>query len=197
MLEQVRIPRGNRGLDQLMPDLSGMHNVQQLRLDINRLVAARYFIIFMGAVLLLSVAAQALFFDGGVSLSRVFKVALVSLLGPGLVWAASAKEVRLLQELDKSSQQLEQRVQENKALNRMTQAHLADCLSVASAPDHPAPREHRPYEETREVFTSPTQFEVRSDFQNVIVLDPDDHSYDRRYFEPAGSSRATIFEGAR
>ena len=65
MLEQVRIPRGNRGLDQLMPDLSGMQNVQQLRLDINRLVAARYFIIFMGAVLLLSVVAQALFFDGG------------------------------------------------------------------------------------------------------------------------------------
>ena len=196
MLEQVRIPRGNRGLDQLMPDLSGMQNVQQLRLDINRLVAARYFIIFMGAVLLLSVVAQALFFDGGVSLSRVFKVALVSLLGPGLVWAASAKEVRLLQELDKSSQQLEQRVQENKALNRMTQAHLADCLSVASAPDHPAPQEYRSYGETREVFTSPTQFEVRSDFQNVIVLDPDDHSYDRRYFEPAGSSRITIIEGA-
>ena len=197
MLQQVRIPRGNRGIDQLMPDLSGMQNVQRLRLDINRLVAARYFIIFMGAVLLLSVAVQALFLDGGVSLSRVFKVVLVSLLGPGLVWAASDKEVRLLQELDKSSQQLDQRVQENKALNRMTQAHLADCLTVASAPHYQAPPEHQPHQDTREVFTEPAQFEVRSDFQNVIVLDPDDDSYDRRYFEPAGASRTTIIEATR
>ena len=147
--------------------------------------------------MLLSVAAQALFFDGGVSLSRVLKVALVSLLGPGLVWAASDKEVRLLQELDKSSQQLDQRVQENKALNRMTQAHLADCLTVPAAQHDPAPQEHRPHPETVEMITAPTHFEVRSDFQNVIVLDPDDDSYDRRYFEPAGSARTTIVEAVR
>ena len=55
-----------------MPDLSGIPNTRRLRLDVNRLVAARYFIILMGAVLLLSVLAQALFFDGGVSLSPSF-----------------------------------------------------------------------------------------------------------------------------
>ena len=197
MLQQARMHRGNSGMDQPMPGISGEQKVQRLRMDVSHLVAARYFIIFMGVVLLLSVAAQALFFDGGVSLSRVFKIALVSLLGPGLVWAASDKEVRLLQELDKSSQQLDQRVQENKALNRMTQAHLADCLTVASAPHHSAQPEHRSAEETREVFTAPAQYEVRSDFQNVIVLDPEDDNYDRRYFEPAGSSRTTILESVR
>ena len=128
---------------------------------------------------------------------RVFKVALVSLLGPGLIWAASVKEVRLLQELDKSSRQLDQRVQENKALNRMTQAHLADCLTVAPAQHDPAPPEHRSHPATRDVFTEPRQYEVRSDFQNIMVLDPDDDNYDRSYFEPAGSSRTTIVEGVR
>lgn len=83
----------------------------------------------MGALLLLSLVVQALFLDGGVGYPRVFKIALVDLLGPGLIFAASDKEVRLLQELDQRGRQLDQRIRENKALNRMTQAPLGDCLT--------------------------------------------------------------------
>ena len=195
MLQQARMSRDYEGLEQLKPDLSGMHTLHRIHLEVDRLVVARYFIIIMGAVLLLSLAAQALFFDGGVSFSRVLKVALVSVLGPGLIWAASDKEVRLLKELAKRNRQLEQRVQENKALNRMTQAHLADCLTEAPS-YHAAPPRHRVLPDSQEMFTESAQAEVRSDFQNVIVLDPDDDSYDRRYFEPAGSARTTIINGS-
>lgn len=142
MLEQLGLGRRDHGFEELRPDFTGLGSIERVRSEVYRLVAARYFVIFLGAAMLLSIAAQALWFDGGVSLSRVLKIGLVSILGPGLVWAASDKEVRLLQELERRNRQLEQRVRENLALNRMTQAHLADC-SIGPSEHQPAPRVHR------------------------------------------------------
>ena len=132
MLEQIGLGRRGHGIEQLRPDFTGLGSIEQVRAEVYRLVAARYFVIFLGAAMLLSIAAQAFWFDGGVSFSRIFKIGVVSILGPELVWAASDKEVRLLQELERRNRQLEQRVRENMALNRMTQAHLADCITGPS-----------------------------------------------------------------
>jgi hypothetical protein len=121
------------GLAQLSVDPESMGSGQQVRIDTGRLSAARYIVIFLGAAMLLSLVVQALWLGGDVTLSRVIKVGLVAILGPSLFWAASGKELSLLGELQKRSSQLEQRVRENKALNRMTQAHLAECLSIAQS----------------------------------------------------------------
>ena len=160
----------------------------------NRLVVARYFILFMGAVLLLSVGIQALFLEGGVAYSRVFKIALVAIIGPGLVWAASDKEVRLLIELDKNNRRLNQKVKENKALNRMTQDHLADCLSdhMDSQPQTDTQGQAQAWPQLQPgpsaIFTEAEPQLLRSDLKNVVVLDPDDGNYDRRYFHAAAAS---------
>ena len=191
MLAQPRDFQEKEEFEQLRPDFHGRQNVHRLRLDVSRLVAARYFIVFMGAVLLLSLAAQALFWDGGVTLSRVFKIALVAVLGPGLVWAASDKEMGLLKELERRTRQLEQRVRENKALNRMTQDHLADCFS--DSPEHhhgTAPVRQLP-EKTQEIVIEAVPAQVRSDSRNVIVLDPEDNDYDHSYFEATPASTQT------
>ena len=125
----------------------------------------------------------------------MFKVGLVALLGPGLIWAASDKEVRLLHELENRSRQLDQRVRENKALNRMTQAHLADCLTDEPV-YHPAPEKLRLLPAAHEVFTEPAPIQFRSDVKNVMVLDPEDNNYDRRYFEAAAPGPGS-FVGVR
>ncbi len=191
MLQQARMPWGPERIGQLIPDIQDKQNLSRIRSDVNRLVVARYVILFMGAALLLSVGIQALFLDGGVAYSRVFKIALVAIIGPGLVWAASDKEVRLLLELDKNSRRLAQKVKENKALNRMTQDHLADCLSdhMQSQPQaHAHAQDQAPYRlqpGASAIFTEAEPEPLRSDLKNVVVLDPADDSYDRRYFQAA------------
>ncbi len=120
MLLQARMPKGPQGIEQLNSDFRDQQDLSEIRSDVNRLVMARYFILVMGAALLLSVGLQALFLEDGVAYSRVFKIALAAIIGPGLVWAASDKEVRLLLALDKNHRKLDQKVRENKALNRMT-----------------------------------------------------------------------------
>ena len=193
MLQQARMPWGPERIEQLTPDFQDKENLSRIRSDVNRLVVARYFIMFMGAALLLSVGLQAFFLDDGVAFSRVFKIALVAIIGPALVWAASDKEVRLLLELDKNNRRLDQKVRENKALNRMTQDHLADCLS-----DHIQRHPQAQTQETTQiwpqlpsgpaaVFTEAEPIHLRSDLKNVVVLDPNDGSYDRRYFEAAAT----------
>ena len=184
MLQRARVSRVVDDIEQLKPDFNSMQNLRRIRAEVNRLVAARYLIFIMSGVLLLSLAAQAFLFDGGVAMSRVFKVALVAVLGPGLVWAASDKEVRLLRELENRNRQLEQRVRENKALNRMTQAHLADCLS-SSPKHHPAPGLPNQLPATKEVIVEAAPLSVRPDFKNVIALDPEDDESDRQYLEAA------------
>ena len=186
MLQQARMPRGSAGMGQVRQDCEEMRNERTIRLDINRLVMARYFVVFFGAVLLLSLPAQAFLLGEGVSFSRVLIVTLVAVMGPGLVWASSDKEVRLLRQLGTRDQQLEQRTRENMALNRMTQAHLADCLNSSQEPDSPFDlpplvRDHA------HGGNEPSWSPLRPDFKNVVVLDPADQNFDRRYFEAASS----------
>ena len=190
MLQQARMPSGTERIEQLIPDFRDRQNMSSIRSDVNRLTVARWVILFMGAALLLSVGVQALFLDGGVAYSRVFKIVLVAIIGPGLIWAASDKEVRLLLELDKNNRRLDQKVKENKALNRMTQDHLADCLSD-HVPSHP---QAHPQEMPRlkpgasAIFTEAEPKPLRSDLKNVVLLDPEDDNYDRRYFQAAATS---------
>ena len=194
MLQAARVSWGPERIEQLNPDIQYKQNMSRIRLDVNRLVVARYFILFMGAALLLSVGIQALFLDGGVDYSRVFKIVLVAIIGPGLVWAASDKEVRLLLELDKNNRRLDQKVKENKALNRMTQDHLADCLSDHMQPQAQARAQGQAqaWPQLRPgpsaIFTEAGPQDLRSDLKNVVILDPDDDSYDRRYFQAAVTS---------
>ena len=188
MLQQARMSRGNVKVEQLIPDSQGKLNESRIRIDVNRLVLARYVILGMGALLLLSLVVQALFLDDGVGYSRVFKIALVALLGPGLVFAASDKEMKLLRALDQRGRQLDQRIKENKALNRMTQAHLAECMTdQQDFYQHPEPQQLPQLQQgPAEIFTEAEPAGLRTDFKNVIVLDPEDDNYDRRFFEAAG-----------
>ena len=192
MLQQARMPGSPGRTEKLLPDVQEKQNISRIRSDVNRLAVARYVILFMGAALLLSVGIQALFLDGGVAYSRAFKIALVAIIGPGLVWAASDKEVRLLLELDMKKCRLDQKVKENKALNRMTQDHLADCLSGHERTQYQAHDQNQaPHElQTSEtaVFTESVATPSWLDLKNVVVLDPDDGNYDRRYFEAAVAS---------
>ena len=191
MLQQAKMGADTQRFEQPVPEIQNKQNLSRIRSDVNRLVVARYVILFMGAALLLSVGIQALFLDGGVAYSRVFKIALVAIIGPGLIWAASDKEVRLLLELDRNNSKLDQKVRENKALNRMTQDHLASCFSEpmqehsqaqaqAQAKSGPRPQ-LKPA--VSEMVSEPAAQHYRSDIEHVMVLDPSDNNYGRRYLQ--------------
>ena len=169
MLQQLRMPRIMGGLEQLSSDPESTRTDEQVHIDIGRLNAARYIVIFLGAAMLLSLVVQALWLGGDVTLSRVLKVGLVAILGPSLLWAASGKELNLLRELKKRTNQLEQRVRENKALNRMTQAHLAECLSPP--PFHqPTPRADHGNAENSSSWPS---VYVRPETDSILVHGPE------------------------
>lgn len=186
MLEQIGLGRRDHGIEQLRPDFTGLGSIERVRAEVYRLVAARYFVFFLGAAMLLSIAAQALWFDGGVSFSRVLKIGLVSVLGPGLVWAASDKEVRLLMELERRNRQLEQRVRENMALNRMTQAHLADC-SIGSSEYQPAPQAHRLPQKQAGAFATLGQGQLNYERENATILHRDGDGVGHREVQSVGA----------
>ena len=71
--------------EQSVPEIQNRQNISRIRSDANRLVVARYVILFKGAALLLPVGTQPLFLNGRVACSRVFKIALVAIIGPDLV----------------------------------------------------------------------------------------------------------------
>ena len=97
---------------------------------------------------------------------------MVSILGPGLVWLITDKEINLLGQLEKHNKQLEQRNRENKALNRMAQSHLAECLSDRSQPVLAQVEPNR-LAEGPAIFTEPTQHQPHLAVQ----------------YEPVGASR--------
>ena len=113
-------------LAQIANDFPERVNVLSLQADARRLVAARYFILLMGVGMLGWLAMQ-MFFGGGVTFIGGLRVVLVSILGSGLVWAVSDKELRLIGQLQRKTSEATQRSREVGALNRMAQAHLADC----------------------------------------------------------------------
>ena len=168
MLQQLRMPRPMGGLEQLSVDPESMGGGHQVHIDIGRLNAARYIVILLGAALLLSLVVQAFWLGGDVTLSRVLKVGLVAILGPSLLWAASGKELSLLSELQKRSSQLEQRIRENKALNRLTQAHLAECFSPAPS----LQQESRAVHGTADNFSSWPTVYVRPETDSVLMHGP-------------------------
>jgi len=165
MLQQLRIRQNTGGLKQFGVDPESMGIGQQVHIDIGRLNAARCIVIILGAALLLSLVVQAIWLGGDVTLSRVLKVGLVSILGPCLLWAASGKELSLLRELQQRNSQLEQRVRENKALNRLTQSHLAECLSLATSHQP----ESRPDRGTADNFSSWPTVYLRPNTDSVLV----------------------------
>ena len=189
MLQQAKMGADTQRFEQPVPEIQNKQNISRIRSDVNRLVVARYVILFMGAALLLSVGIQALFLDGGVAYSRVFKIALVAIIGLGLIWAASDKEVRLLLELDRNNSKLDQKVRENKALNRMTQDHLASCFSEPMQRQTQAQAQSGSQPQLQpavsEIVSEPAAQNYRSDLKHVMVLDPNDNNYDRRYFQAA------------
>ena len=108
------------------------------------------------------------------------------MLGPALAWLASDKEVRLLRKLDAHSQQLEQRVRETSALNRLMQAHLADCT-----PDFPV---QPMIPEESQVFAQETLIPVEANGSRLshhiaesARLQPGNGTVDTRYLEFARS----------
>lgn len=191
MLQQIRMPRNMGGLAQLSVDPEIMGSGQQVRIDTGRLNAARYIVIFLGAAMLLSLVVQALWLGGDVTLSRVIKVGLVAILGPSLFWAASGKELSLLGELQKRTSQLEQRVRENKALNRMTQAHLAECLSLAQ-PQQPDPNvDHGRADD----FSNWPEVYVGPDTHSVLVSSPEGVKLVHRQPEAITATMSTFTTG--
>ena len=188
MLQQMRMPRIIGGLEQLSVDPESMGSGQQVQIDIGRLNAARYIVIFLGAAMLLSLVVQALWLGGDVTLSRVLKVGLVAILGPCLLWAASGKELSLLRELQKRTSQLEQRIRENKALNRMTQAHLAECLSPVP-PHQPEPRADHG---SADNFSSWPSVYVRPDTDSILVHGPEGVNRIHRQHEAVAAGSTAV-----
>ena len=133
MLQQQRIGVGNSALDQLTPNFTGLGDEKRIYADARRATAARYFIFFVGVAMLSWVLAHAFGLGGALSISHSLRVALVAVMGPVVVWFASDRELGLLREIDKRNKQLQQRVREITALNRMTQDHLAECFSFTQA----------------------------------------------------------------
>ena len=129
MLAHRKMGEESLGLEQLRPDFSDLGDVRRIRADAQRALAARYGIILVGAAMLAWLASHMLGLGGALSFSHSIRVVLVAVMGPVIVWFASERELRLLRELEKRNKQLKQRVQEVSALNRMTQAHLAECYS--------------------------------------------------------------------
>ena len=99
--------------------------------------ATRYFILGMGASVMLWQAAQGFWFGGGDPLVGAIGIGLVAVLAPAMLWTTH-KEKCLHQALVHRDQQLEQRSREIMALNRMFQAHLATQFQNAPAGQHPS-----------------------------------------------------------
>ena len=115
---------------------------EQIRVDARRLIVARYLVFFLGAAMLTWLGAKTLLLGESVSLMGAWRVIMVAVLGPALVWLVSDKEIGLLSQLERHNnrlqqrdRQLEQRNRENQALNRMAQSHLSDCLSDWPQPE--------------------------------------------------------------
>ena len=106
-------------------------NVERIRADAQRLVAARHLVLLMGLGFLVWLGAHVLL-GGSITSMGVGMVGLISVLAPVLVWAVSENELNLLKQLERQISQVDQRKRENLALNRMAQAHLAECFANVS-----------------------------------------------------------------
>jgi len=184
MLGQLRQNTWDNRTEYLRPDFGETEEVTRIRAEVNRLAMFRHFMLFMGAGLLLWLAAKVLWLDGSMTFIGMARVALAAVLGPALAWLASDQEIRLLRELDKHSQQLEQRVRETSALNRMMQAHLAECL-----PDLPVqpmlPEEARVFAQETRIPVAANSSHLPYHIAKAASLQPGNGSVDPGYLESA------------
>ncbi|PKB79282.1 MAG: hypothetical protein BZY88_14160 [SAR202 cluster bacterium Io17-Chloro-G9] len=190
MLQQIKLPRLNEKVAGFGQDPGGdSKDAQKIRSDVQRLVAARYFIVLMGMGLVAWLGIQAYFMGAEVTFMDAVRVFTVALIGPGLAWAASDKELRLLRVVDRRNSEIEQRERENLALNRMTQDHLAECFGAT----HPA---HTSMAMLSQHAGSDLDHKfgpkLRPDVDKFVVLDPDDSDVDHRYFEAANDGHREI-----
>lgn len=199
MLQQIRFNRAERNFTGFGRVQERVNDPKKIGEDVNRLVAARYFILAMGIALIAWLGVRIFVLNVDLTFIQVLRPVVVAVIGPGLAWAASDKELRLLRVLDRRNQEIAQRERENLALNKMTQDHLAECLATAT----PGPRVHV----ATHVERTPTpkmlpdhssnldyqiETQVRPDADKVIVLDPGDGVFDYRYFEAAESGRSKV-----
>ena len=106
-----------------------MADERRIRADSRWLIVGRYSVFFLGAAMLAWLGTKTLLLGESATLIGASRIIMVSILGPALVWLISDKEINLLGQLERHNKQLEQRNRENRALNRMAQSHLAECLS--------------------------------------------------------------------
>ena len=199
MLQHIRVNRGDGKFAGFGRDEERANDPKRIRDDVNRLLAARYFILAMGFALFAWLGVRAFILDVDFTFIQVLRVVMVAVIGPGLAWAASDKQLRLLRILDHRNQEIAQRERENLALNKMTQDHLAECLATPTpgprihvgyaAEHHPAPKMLPDQASTLELhFDAP----LRSDADKVIVLEPGEGGIDLRYFEAAENGRSKV-----
>ncbi|MCH7713482.1 MAG: hypothetical protein IIC99_07650 [Chloroflexi bacterium] len=191
MLQQIRIPKPNIEFGGFGPDAdSDTRDVRHIRADVYRLVAARYFILLMGVGLVAWLGIQAYVLGESISLLSALRVITVAIMGPGLAWLASDKELRLLRVVDRRNSEIEQRVRENLALNRMTQEHLAECFGKSQPASHV--KTMLP-EQAGSGLDQKFGPKLRPDIGKVVVMETDDHEVDHRYFEAAKEGNREIF----
>ena len=199
MLQQIRINRAEENFTGFGRVQERVNDPKRIRDDVNRLVAARYFILAMGIALIAWLGVRLLVLNVDLTSLQVLRAVMVAVIGPGLAWAASDKELGLLRVVDGRNQEIAQRERENLALNKMTQDHLAECLATAT----PGPRVHvgthverspAPKMLPDRPSTLDNHFgtKLRPDADKVIVLDPDDNEIDYRYFEAAKNDRIKV-----
>lgn len=106
-------------LKQITADFRDTGDAKRMLADVGKLDAARNIEPLLGAgAIVVWLAAQLLFLDGSVTFMGTMKVALISVLATGLVWAVSSEQLRLLRELERQGKELEQRTRETGALRR-------------------------------------------------------------------------------
>ena len=99
--------------------------------DAARLSRIRFFVVLLVGAVLLALIAQMLMNGGTLTFKGVLQIGLIGVLAPGVVLFINHEELRLRRKLEHQNGQLEQRKREVFALNRLAQAHIAECQMQA------------------------------------------------------------------
>ena len=176
-------------LKQMTADFRDTGDAKRMLAEVGKLDAARHIVPLLGAgAIVVWLAAQLLFLDGSVTFMGTMKVALISVLATGLVWAVSGEQLRLLRELERQGKELKQRTRETGALNRMAQAHLAGCPS--QVPVYLGEREAGQGQNQRVSAPAgpaqlPIQSKVVAELRQILGSVPESDEYVSAYLEAA------------
>ena len=125
--------RGNDVIQQHTAQLMYRSDRQPTMGDAARLSRIRYFAVLLVGAVLLALVAQMVLNGGAVTLKAVMQVGLIGVLAPGVVFFINHEELGLRRKLEQQNVQLQQRKREVFALNRLAQAHIAECQTQAPA----------------------------------------------------------------